>query len=288
MATPGEITSLTFRDHGGGNPLTAVTANFIEGFNVTSEPDTYSSAGGFDVERGGVRKTLSCNIFDYSAYSTATIGLNARTWLRTTSEVLITYVGGSTRTLNNLRLKCTPLIHLVDNACTVMIGATDADNDNLDDDYAATTPTDWTSLGVTLGLPSPNFSFPFEGMDGCGRPFVTTGRVDTEFILPDATYSDLDSFAQSQARVAVRMPDGNWLVYENVYVFRHYADQDGSAPVSSGVRLRLTGVATNWTSLITWTDGATGGASAVTPSDYITGVAVEATGYGQVETDMYS
>ncbi len=136
---PGEITQIAF----GG---TTVAAQFIEGYSLETTADSYTSALGFDVERGSVTKQLTCNVLDYSAYS----ALNTLMKNRTKSTVTVTYVDAGTNALSNCIIRVTPLVHQVSDACQVFIGASGAAKTGLDAAYGGTTGV-WTDLGVTIG-----------------------------------------------------------------------------------------------------------------------------------------
>ena len=264
---PGEITQIQF----GG---TTVAAQFIEGFSTETTPDSYSSGLGFDVERGSVTKVLSCNVLDYSAYS----ALNTLMTARTASTITTTYVNGGTQVLTDCIITVQPLVHQVSDACKVFIGAAGADKTGLDAAAGGTTGV-WTDLGVTIGTPSPTFELAFQGTDGCGRPYYSTVSVMEEFILPGDVYSSIAE--GTAADVAVQLPDGNWLCFDDVYPYKKYANEDGSQPLA--VRLVIKAVATDWDNLISYHDGSAGVA---TPGDYFSGCAVQATGFDYAESNM--
>ncbi len=264
---PGEITQIAF----GG---TTVAAQFIEGYSLETTADSYTSALGFDVERGSVTKQLTCNVLEYSKYS----ALNTLMKNRTKSTVTVTYVDAGTNALSNCIIRVTPLVHQVSDACQVFIGAAGADKTGLDAAYGGTTGV-WTDLGVTIGTPAPTFEFAFDGVDGCGLPYYSSVRVMHEMILPGNVYSLITE--GTAADVAIRMPDGNWLCFDDVYPFKKYANEDGSQPLA--VRLHIKAVADDWDDIISYHDGSAG---AATPGDYFAGCAVEATGFAYSEGSL--
>lgn len=264
---PGEITQIAF----GG---TTVTAQFIEGFSLETEADSYTSGLGFDVERGSVRKRLSCNVLDYSAYS----ALNTLMKNRTKSDIAVSYVNAASQTISDCIIRVTPLVHQVSDACKVLIAAAGADKAQLDASAAGTTSV-WTDLGVTIGTPAPTFEFPFDGVDGCGLPYFSSVRVMQEFILPGNVYSLISQGTLSD--VAVQLPDGNFLCFDDVYPFKTFANEDASQPLA--VRLHIKAVSTDWDNIITYHDG---NAGVATPGDYFSGCAVECVGFDYSEANM--
>jgi hypothetical protein len=265
----GEITQVQFG-------ATTVAASYIEGFSVDNAPDTYTSGLGFDVERGSITKTVTCSVLDYSAFS----ALNTLMTARTKSTVTVTYMDGNQQVFANCIITVVPLIHQVPDACQVFLGAAGAEKNDLDAAYGGTTGV-WTDLGVTLDVPAPTFDLAFQGSTGCGLPYYSSVNFMEELILPEDVYSEISN--GSSAEVAIRLPDGNWLVFANVYTFKHYTNEDASAPRST--RLHLKAVADNWNDIISYHDG---NAGVATPSDYFAGCAVTASARGYAETDVVS
>ena len=263
----GEITQVQFG-------ATTVAASLIEGYGSDTSPDTYSSGFGFDVERGSVTKTLTCNVLDYSAYS----ALNTLMKARTKSTVTTHYIDGNTKALANCIITVMPLIHQVPDACQVFIGAAGADKTALDAAYGGTTG-EWTDLGVTLDVPAPTFDMAFQGTSGCGLPYYSSVSFMEELILPEDIYSEITH--GGSADVAVRLPDGNWLCFDDVYTFKHFSNEDSSTP--RGTRLHLKAVADDWDDILSYHDG---NAGVATPSDYFAGCAVTATGRAYTEGDI--
>lgn len=263
----GEITQVQFG-------ATTVAASFIEGFSVDNAPDTYSSGLGFDIERGSITKTVTCSVLDYSAFS----ALNTLMTARTKSTVTVTYADGKTQAFANCIITVVPLIHQVPDACQVFLGAAGADKTSLDAAYAGATDV-WTDLGVTLEVPAPTFDLAFQGSTGCGLPYYSSVSFMDELMLPEDVYSDITN--GNSAAVAIHLPDGNWLCFDDVYTFKHYANEDSSAPRST--RLHLKAVADNWNDIISYHDG---NAGVATPSDYFAGCAVTASARGYTEGNI--
>ncbi len=266
----GEITQVQFG-------ATTVAASYIEGFSVETAPDTYTSGLGFDVERGSVTKTVTCSVLDYSAFS----ALNTLMANRTKSTVTVTYMDGNTQAFANCIITVVPLIHQVPDACQVFLGAAGADKTGLDAAYGGTTGV-WTDLGVTLDVPAPTFDLAFQGSTGCGLPYYSSVSFMDELILPEDIYSEITN--GNSGDIAIRLPDGNWLCFDDVYTFKHFTNEDASAPRST--RLHLKAVADNWNDIISYHNGVDG--TAVTPSDYFAGCAVTASARGYTELNVVS
>lgn len=268
-AGPGELTSIVIDG-------ATVTSDLIDGYSVASEKDNYGAAIGHPVDRGSILKRVSFNNYDVSTIN----ALHGYMTGRTEKSVVITYADAATQTLNECIVRVTPLLNNVTDTCKVWFAASGTANTSL--------TSNWTSVGVTLDVPTVSYNFPFDGTDGCGRPYFSTCGFELEFHLPGAYYG---TFTEGgQCRIALALPDGNFQVFDG-RSYINYADDDGSRP--RAVRVVLRGVSTSWGSLIEFTDG---GATPVTEDfnaasptlmqDRLHGVMVEAVGFGYAESDV--
>ena len=259
---------------------TTIVAGLMEGWNTESTPDTFPTAAGFDAERGSMLKKWTFNCLDYSGVAAmATLMTN-----RTLTDVTATYAGGQTQALNDAIIRVTPIVGTVTDSCRV---------------YADTPPANYNSLasgfvdlGPMLGSPTFTFDYPFDGVDGCGRPYFSSGRVTCEFILVgDGTVTNPytaitgGSLRGALTDVAFQMPNGNFLVLQDVYMYIHYANEDAMQP--RAVRVRVVGTGATWASKIAYTNGAASAltdtwgtlTNSVDPGDFFAGAAVEAVGF---------
>lgn len=268
---PGELSAISVN-------AVSVDAGLIEGFSTETTPDTFSTALGFDAERGSMLKRWTFNNFDYSTVG----GMQTLMTNRTLVDVVATYVDSAAQTLNDAVIRVKPILHPTPNACHFYIDTPNANFNSL--------ASSFTDAGILLGPPTVTFDWPFEGVDGCGRPYFSTCRLTYEFILPgDGTvttpYTTLSTFHGTKCDAAFTLPSGNFIALSDVYCYIHYANEDASQPRS--VRVKLVGVASSWANLIAYTDGgvsatttAWGTDGAVDPGDLYAGCEVEAVGYG--------
>jgi len=196
-AGPGNLTSISF----GGN---SVDGGLIEGLTLATEQDSYESAIGVTIERGSVRKTGTCTVYDVSAIN----AIDALMVGRTESTIVITYSDATTHTLSSCILRVKPIIHPITDATRVYIAADGVGNDNI----AGT----WVDLGPTLELPAPTFDYIYQGTDGEGRPYFSGVKLDWDCVLPGTgsilPFTELTSGAQGsrkgvKSQVAVLLPD---------------------------------------------------------------------------------
>lgn len=263
---PGEIVSLNFNS---ASPT--ITAPYLEGYDLSNTPDTFDSAAGFSVERGSIMKQVSATNYDYSAFTT----LNTLMTGRTQHDLIISYIDGATQTLSDGIVTVTPVSNVVSDVQKVLIGATSANETDLD------AGTGWTDLDKIIGEPTITYELAFQGSDGLGRPYYSSVRLEAEMIFPGATYGDLDSFVGTESKLALKLVDGNYQVFDNVWPFRYYKDEDGSMP--RGVRLVVRAVEDNWTDILSYHDGS---ASSVTPGDWFAGNTITWTGFKYSESDL--
>jgi hypothetical protein len=264
---------------------TSVAGTLVENLTTSTEPDSYASASGINIERGSMKTMVACNVLDYSAVA----GLVVLQDARTLSDVQLTYTDDDIKKIEACIIRVKPLVGLVTDSCRVWGALAAETNDDLE--------TDFTDLGPTLGSPEFTFDFPFEGTDGCGRPYYDgTVRVAAEFVLPgDATvanpYTAITgaSMRGVSTNVAFALPGGNYLVLSDVHMFIHYANDDSNSP--RAVRVKVEGVGSGWAAMLGYTNGAAtavdtawGTVGAVDPGDYFTGCEVEATGFTYDET----
>lgn len=283
MATavgPGELTSINFN-----SAAPTVTADFIENYNLTNEPDSYSNAEGRTIRRGPIRKRLTADLYDVSAINE----LHTLMTGRTEHSIVVTYRDGNTQTLDECILRVTPRLNNVTDTCKILYA------DEADPATASMTAFA-KDLGVTLDAPTISYEFAFDGVDGKGLPYFSTVRTVLEFHVPLVTTTfgtagTEDIVQNEDGAYALLLPDGNYQIFKNVKSFVHYADEDSSRP--RAIRVVAEGVAQSWGDLITFTDGTASptdedfnAASPTLIQDYIHGVSVEAVGFGYVESDV--
>lgn len=263
---PGQVRSLNFN---AGAPT--VTVPFVVNYGIANEPGTYESAYGISVERGSILKRVTADILDYSAFAT----INTLMTGRTEHDLIITYADGSTQTLQDGLVRIRPISNVVPDVKKVLIAATGTALTALD------AGTGYTDLGRILENPSVTYDFPFDGNEGAGRPYYSAARINGTVMLPAATYASLDSFVNTECIIAFQLPDGNWQVHDNVWVYRHYGDEDATQPRI--IRLRFTGVEDTWAELLQYHDGSL---AASTPGDMFAGGSVEWVGHHYTETSL--
>jgi hypothetical protein len=270
-AGPGELTSIAF----GG---TTITSEFLEGYSLTTEKDSYDAAIGHSVDRGSMSKTLSVNAFDVSAINAIHTLMTART----ESTVTVTYQDSQTQALNECIIRVTPVLNGVSDVAKVW-------HDNASSGNNALT-SNWDDCGVTMDVPTISFSFPFDGTDGLGRPYFSSCAIEVEFMLPGDQYATFTD--KGTCSIAFALPDGNFQVMKGGRIYKNYADDDGSMP--RAVRLVYRAVGDSWGDLIEFTDGGDPTATtevfnASTPTlmqDYLHGILIEAVGRGYDEADV--
>lgn len=274
-AGPGELTSIAF----GG---TTITSEFLEGYSLTTEKDSYDAAIGHSVDRGSMSKTVSVNAFDVSAINAIHTLMTART----ESNVVVTYQDGQTQTLNECIIRVTPILNNVSDVAKVWVATAGASTTNL---VAGGT---WQDAGVTIDVPTISFSFPFDGADGLGRPYFSSCAMEVEFMIPDNYANEFTDKATHD--IAFALPDGNFQVMKGGRVYVNYADDDGSMPRASRVVYRAVG--DSWSDILAFTDGASSStidvdfADTIVTNDprldYIHGILVEAVGRGYTEGNV--
>ena len=276
-AGPGNPTSVSI----GG---TSIDGGLMEGFNISSAPNTFDAASGFQAERGPITKTVTANCLDVSAISAVAAFMTARS----EQDIVATYSDTVAQTIADCIIRVTPIIHPVTDVCRVYIAADGTSNDDI--------LSNFTDLGPTLDLPSPEFDFPYGGTDGCGRPYYSYARLNWTCILPGTStvtpYAALISGSHRGVKnqVAVLLPDGNFLVFTDAYTYFHYADEDGLMP--RAVRMRVTATGATWGAMLGYSDGAAStptteawdAAGVTLRSDLFAGFALEATGFDYDET----
>lgn len=274
---PGNVASININT---ASPT--ILGGFIENYSYTPEPDTYTSALGFEAERGFLTMRHTFTNLDVSAIAP----LNTLMQNGTLVPLIVTYAGGVTKTLSNCRVRIKPVFNIVPDACRVYARAKSTGYNDL--------ATTWTDLGPIVGSLNANFDYPFEGNDGCGRPYFSNGRVNTEFMLVgDSTVADphgaLDSLDKQNVDVAFEMPNGNFMVLKDVYMYRIYGPEDTANP--RHIRVRVTNVVANWVNLIDYTDGgvaattdAWGTITTIHPDDLYAGCEVDIVGVTQDES----
>lgn len=282
-AGPGELTSIAFG-------ATTITSEFLEGYSLTTEKDSYDAAIGHSVDRGSMSKTLSVNAFDVSAINAIHTLMTART----ESTVTVTYQDGQTQALNECIIRVTPILNNVSDVAKVYVGAAGASLDDL------TGSGNWDLAGVTLDVPTISFSFPFDGTDGLGRPYFSSCAMEVEFMIPE-NYAKVTAAGPppeylfvhgATSDIAFALPDGNFQVMSGGRVYCNYTDDDGSMPRASRIVYRA--VADSWGDLLEFTNGgdptatteAFNASSPTLMQDYLHGILIEAVGRGYDEADV--
>lgn len=267
----------------GGN---SINADLIENYSSQTEGTSYDSAKGIPVERGFSTRTTTFDCLDYSQVS----ALETLMKNRTLSTEVHTYLDGATKTITSESIvRVTPLVNLVPDACTFYFETKDASQDWVD--IAGT----FTAAGVTMSDPTFDFSFPFDGVDGCGRPyFGGSVRADINFQLSGIRGATTDIYALftfgENVDAAFAMPNGNFLAFKDMYVYVYYGPEDSTGVRTVDVHLR--GIAADWSDMIFYTDGAAVSADAdawgtttnsVDPGDTFAGCNVELVGTDYTE-----
>ena len=278
-AGPGNVTTL---DIGG----TAVDGGLVEGLSIATAPDTFSAANSIEVERGSVRKTLTANVLDVSTIN----AVNAFMTARTEQDITVTYSDATTTVLNNCIVRIKPIISPVTDVCNVEIAADGTTNS----DIAA----NFTELGPVLGQPSFTADFPYDGVDGHGRPYFSSVRFNWEAILPGTSsilpYALLDTGVHRGVKnqIAFLMPDTNYVVFTDAYTYYTYADEDSSQP--RAVRLRGSATGATWGAILGYSDGvvttptdeAWDAAGVTLRNDFFAGYELEVHGFHTAETTI--
>ena len=279
----GEITQIALTD---GTSTATIPAEMIDGYSLATEKDSFDAAIGHSVDRGSLTKTLTFNAFKVDQFDE----LNAIMVAKADTTATVTYISADTQILNEGRIRVTPVLHSVSDVERVYVAAGSASNDDVLNDGASGT---WTDVGVTLDVPTLSFSFPFDGVDGNGRPYFSSCAFELEFMLPADYYS---TFTEGETkRVAFALPSSGFQVFTG-RVYKNFADEDASMP--RAIRIVLRGVASNWGDLITFTNGASSSSSdeqidgtadtLSSPEDYLHGFAVEFVAAGYNEADVTS
>jgi len=243
---PQELTSIVV----GGQ---TINGQFIENFSVSTEGQSYDSAAGMPVDRGFVTRTITFDTYDYDKVS-AVNTLMANRSLNTITE---NYVDGDDSIMtSNAVVRVMPIVSVVPDACQVYINA-----------YDATSATKWnsvasnfTDLGIAMSEPAFTFEFPFDGTDGCGRPyFGGSVRVTAEFELAGVRGAPTDIRAAlegigfgANVDVAVKLPSDNYMCLQNMYAYFYFGPESSSGPRT--ISLKLVGTAASWADLLLFTE----------------------------------
>lgn len=250
--TPGpqQLTSVAV----GGN---TINGDLIENFSVETEGSSYDSAKGIPVERGFVTKTVTFDNLDYSKV-TALEGLMTG---KAEQALTITYADSASQafTGNDGIVRVLPLVNMVPDTCKFYFNA--SGTGSLTDAFDALT-SNFTDAGTVIGEPSFEFSFPYDGVDGCGRPFfgdLVRADINFQITVREAPGIDTDAYAGlgtfgANVDAAFAMPNGNYLGFVDMYMYFYYGPEDATGVRTIDVHLR--GVADKWSTMIGYTDGA--------------------------------
>lgn len=279
---PQQLTQVVIDD----GAATTINASLIEDWSLETEKDAYDAAAGFSFDRGFTTKTGGFNCMDYAAVAALEGMMTDRDVVTITS----TYADSTTQAVSNATIQVSPLVNLVPDVCNVYIAAQGTSLNSL--------TGSWTDLGLSMSEPTFTFEYPFDGTDGCGRPYfggLCRGTVELELPgIRGATtdiYSAAYAFEGVNVDIALTMPNGKFLVFKNMYAFVNYGAEDASGVRT--VHLRLTGVATAWSSMLSYTDGGVTAAettwgttaSSQGPGNKFSGCSVSFVGTDYVEDD---
>lgn len=288
---PGELSQIVITD---GTTTATVASEYIEGYSVTTEKDSYDAAIGHSVDRGSMTKSLSFSAFKVDQIE----NLHSLMTSRAEVDATVTYHDSNTHQLGdytNLQggiIRITPVLNSISDVTGVYVADASTSRTNL----AST----WRDAGVTMDVPTISFSFPFDGTDGLGRPYFSSCAIEVEFMIPE-NYAKVTSAGPppeylfvhgATSDLAFKLPDGNFQVMKGGRVYVNYADEDASMPRASRIVYRA--VADSWGDLLEFTDGAasstvTEAFNASSPTlmqDYIHGVLVEFVGRGYTEGNV--
>lgn len=284
---PGELSQIVITD---GTTTATVASEYIEGYSVTTEKDSYDAAIGHSVDRGSMTKSLSFSAFKVDQIKNLHDLMTDRAEVNAT----ITYQDTNTHKLGdyeNLQggiIRVTPVLNSISDVAQVYVADAGASRTDL--------ANTWRDAGVTIDVPTISFSFPFDGTDGLGRPYFSSCAIEVEFMIPDdyAKTVGVDPLFVHGATsdIAFKLPDGNFQTMRLGRVYVNYADEDASMPRASRIVYRA--VADSWGDLIGFTDGASSSTvteafNATSPTlmqDYIHGVLVEFVGRGYTEDNV--
>jgi|APSaa5957512535_1039671.scaffolds.fasta_scaffold02113_14 hypothetical protein len=239
---PSEVASISI----GG---TSTNGNLIENFSLETAEESYTTGYNFEADRGFVTKTGSFDCLDYSKVT----ALETLMTNRSLNTAIVTYTDSDTQTMtSNTICRVKPIVNIVSDVCNVYILAQAGSYDDL--------TTNFTDLGVAMSDPSFEFDYPSDETDGCGRPyFGGSCRVTAEVMLSGIRGATTDVYALAKAfqntnvDVAFAMPNGNFMVLEDVYAYAYHAGEDAAG--ARMVRLKITGVAAAWSSTLKYTNG---------------------------------
>ena len=288
---PGELSQIVITD---GTTTATVASEYIEGYSVTTEKDSYDAAIGHSVDRGSMTKSLSFSAFKVDQIE----NLHSLMTSRAEVDATVTYHDNNTHQLGdytNLQggiIRITPVLNSISDVTGVYVADASTSRTNL----AST----WRDAGVTMDVPTISFSFPFDGTDGLGRPYFSSCAIEVEFMIPE-NYAKVTSAGPppeylfvhgATSDLAFKLPDGNFQVMKGGRVYVNYADEDASMPRASRIVYRA--VADSWGDLLEFTDGAasstvTEAFNASSPTlmqDYIHGALVEFVGRGYTEGNV--
>ena len=279
---PSEVASISV----GG---TSTTGNLVEGFTISTTPESFTAANGLTVDRGYVTKTGSFNMLDYSNVT----ALQTLITNRSLNTVIATYTDSDTQTMtSNCVVKVTPIVNQVADTCKFYALAQAGSYDDI--------ASNFTALGVVVGQPTFTFDFPGEETDGCGRPYFSgTCHAVAEFELAGIRGATTDVYAAAKAfqnvniDAAWTLSSGNYMVFENAYAYVYHGDEDSAGPRT--VRVRIEAVASDWSSILKYTNGVVTTpltdawgvtTNSVNPGDTFAGAMVEFTGTAYSESTL--
>lgn len=272
-AGPGELTSIQIGTE-------TISADLIDAYSLTSEKDNYTGAIGYTVDRGSITKRLTFNNLDVSTIH----NLHDFMTLRSEQSVTVTYQDGQTQVLDECIIRITPLLNTVTDVCEMWGAPAGSSSENLE------TGGVWINAGVTVDVPTFTYSFPFDGTDGCGRPFFSSTGIEVEVGVPKDIRVDNPSVwtEGSEIRVAFKLPDGNFQIYDGRPYF-FYANEDASMPRRTTMMLRDIGAGWDiikFTNGIATTEDSYNANGNAYLQDGVHGCYVEVVGFAYLESEI--
>jgi len=278
---PQQVSSITV---GAGS---AIDGSLIENYSSTTEGVSYDAAKGISVDRGFVTNTITFDCLDYSAVGAIETLMTSRAL----NNVDVTFLDSVDKDQTASAVaRITPVVSVVPDTCEFLFATASGSFDDIAGNF--------TSGGVVMSEPSFDFDFPFDGQDGCGRPyFGGVCRANITFELSGIRGASTDVYAAlgtfgANVDVAFKMPNGKYLGFKDMYMYFYYGDEDANGVRT--VKVDVRGTATAWSSMIFFTDGASltstddawGTPGTEDPGDRFVGGNVELVGTAFTETSL--
>lgn len=231
----GVISSVAWQATGGGT-LVTVPKSLIEFPTLGGTPETVLLATGINT-RLRDRDEVALRCYDISHFAALKTLMLARTNLE------FTITGGSVHVWDPVRFSVRYLLGQVPNAAEIFVGADGATG------TPASTPANWTSLGPIEAGQGPQITINGPN-DGTALQLYTTTSLEWSLRLADnAAATALASYQRSLCRIAIRSPDGTYLILGGASAGQGVLSQWQAAPrfgidqFASGIDLSISGVA---------------------------------------------